>query len=71
MKNQLNELEQLRQVKEQKKISYEKLAHEIGVSFRTLYRWLNGDNNPSDMGLRVIREFLKKASRKEVNHGSL
>lgn len=71
MKDQLNELEQLRQIKEREKISYEKLAHEIGVSFRTLYRWLNGDSNPSDMGLRVIREFLKKASGQEVNHGSL
>jgi len=54
----MNELDQLRQFKEQEKISYEKLAHKIGVSYRTLFRWLNRDSKPSDMGLKVIKEFL-------------
>lgn len=53
-------LEQLQQIKDRENISYEKLAHDIGVSFRTLYRWLNGISKPSDMGLRIINEFIKK-----------
>ena len=56
----MNELDQLRQYREREGISHEKLAHEIGVSYRTLFRWLKGDSKPSDMGLRIIREFLKE-----------
>lgn len=53
-----NEIEQLRQIKEREKISYEGLARELGVSFQTIYRWLKKGSNPSVMGLRTIREYL-------------
>lgn len=55
----MNEIEKLKQYKEEKDISYEKLAREIGVSYRTLFRWLNEDSKPSDMGLKIIKDFLE------------
>ena len=55
----MNELDQLRQIKEQGKLSYEDLARELNIGTRTLYRWLIGENKPSKMGLRIIGEYLK------------
>jgi len=60
----MNELDQLRQFKDQENISYEKLAREIGISYRTLFRWLNGESKPSDMGLKIIKEFLERKMKK-------
>ena len=56
----MSELKQLQQIKKQQNISYEKLAQKIGISYRTLFRWLSKKNKPSDMGLEMIKKFLKK-----------
>lgn len=55
----MKEIKKLEEYKDKQNISYEKLAHKIGVSYRTLFRWLNGTNRPSDMGLKMIRDFLE------------
>jgi len=55
----MKEIKELKGYKDKQNISYEKLAHEIGVSYRTLFRWINRENQPSDMGLKMIRNFLE------------
>ena len=37
-----------------------RLARRLGVSLRTVYRWIHGQNEPSQAGRRQIREALGK-----------
>ena len=39
--------------------SYEALAHEIGVSWVTVHRWVKGKTNPSKLATRRIKEVLR------------
>jgi transcriptional regulator with XRE-family HTH domain len=34
------------------------MANAIGITPRTLYRWLGGKTNPSLMGLMLIQRYL-------------
>ena len=40
--------------------SYEALAREIGVSWVTVQRWINGQTRPSPLATRRIQELIGK-----------
>ena len=56
----MNDIEYLRREKERRGISYETMARDIGVSMRTLYRWLIGESKPSLMGREKIAGYGAK-----------
>ncbi len=42
------------------KISQDKLAKELGVSFSTINRWENGNTRPNKIAIINFNEFCKK-----------
>jgi transcriptional regulator with XRE-family HTH domain len=54
----MKELKRLKRIKADRGMSYEVMAHAVGVTSRTLYRWLNDESNPSLMGLMLIQRYL-------------
>ena len=57
MKKVLKKIEHYRL---ENKITQETLAKELGVSFSTISRWLNGKTNPNKIQAYHIEKFLKK-----------
>lgn len=43
-------------------MSYTEMAAQIGVSYSSLYKWLNGDNVPSDDNVKKIQCYLENKS---------
>jgi transcriptional regulator with XRE-family HTH domain len=58
----MNELQQLRQIQHYRTIK--EMAREIGVTERTLSRWLSDVCCPSLMGMDHIREYLERQKGK-------
>jgi len=56
----MQEIKKLLKIKKRKGLSYEKMAHQIGVSYQTLYRWVKRGDKPSDLALAQIRRFIKE-----------
>lgn len=50
-------IEQLRKIN--KNISYEKIAKELEVSSQSVYRWLKGVSNPSQLAVKAIAEYVE------------
>ena len=59
----MEEIEKLRKILKKENISIEKAAHQIGVSFPTVFHWLNGKHRPSELALIQLRKFIKKYER--------
>jgi transcriptional regulator with XRE-family HTH domain len=53
-------IEKIKKYREENGISQEKMAHQLGISYRTLHRWEHGITSPSKLALQQIEEFLKK-----------
>jgi len=49
---------------EAKGLSVEEFAHIVGVSFKTLYRWVNGESRPRGLQKKSIERILAKAEQK-------
>ena len=43
-----------------KGISVESAARQMGISWRTLYRWIREDKKPSNMALIIIEKFIRE-----------
>lgn len=56
----MKEIESLKQIKARRQISLETMSREIGVSMRTLFRWIHGENNPSMMALKRLDEYIHR-----------
>ncbi|MEP0872749.1 helix-turn-helix domain-containing protein [Trichocoleus desertorum AS-A10] len=50
----------IRELRQQLKLSQEKFAAKLGVSFQTVNRWENNRTQPSPMALQLIEGMLKK-----------
>lgn len=51
--------EQVKYVRTELKLSQERLAQILGVSFATINRWENGNYNPSRLAQKVFQDFCK------------
>jgi len=56
-------IEQLRSTLLQKGISPERAAPFFEVSFKTLYRWLNYESNPTKLYRKAIRQGLRRIKK--------
>ena len=56
----MNAIDRLKEIKEREALTYEEMARKLGVSWRTLYRWLNKNNKPSPMASMRIAEFIRR-----------
>ena len=54
----MKELKRLKRFKADRGMSYEGMSRDIGVTSRTLFRWLKGESKPSLMGLMLIQRYL-------------
>jgi len=54
----MNEIKRLKKIKRDRGISFEVMSRDIGVTSRTLFRWLKGESKPSLMGLILIQRYL-------------
>ena len=54
----MQELERLREIMKEEKLSYEKTARILGVSLGTVFRWICNKSKPSDLALIQIRKFI-------------
>lgn len=52
-------IKRLKKNKDLNGLSYERLAQELGVSWRTIYRWFNERTKPSLMAQKRISEYLR------------
>ena len=60
----MKEIENLKKIMKNLGFSQEKVARELGVSSKTVSRWLKGESEPSELAKYQIKKFIKKHSRK-------
>lgn len=53
-------LRKLNSIMTKKKWGYEKTARELGISWKTVYRWFKKETYPSRLALSAIKELIKK-----------
>ena len=53
-------IEELKEVMEKNKLTLEVVAHEIGVSLNTVFRWLKGKNKPHKVFAKKIENLIRK-----------
>lgn len=56
----MNEIKKLKIILRKYDISLEKAAREMFVSFQTIWSWMNGKHEPSELALIQLRKFIKK-----------
>lgn len=54
----MDEIKRLKQIRSSRGASYDVMSAAIGITPRTLYRWLGGKTKPSLMGLMLIQRYL-------------
>ncbi len=59
----MKEIEKLKKILKDQNISFERAAREIGVSFQTIWKWMNGVHYPSLLAIIQLRKFIKKYER--------
>jgi DNA-binding transcriptional regulator YiaG len=55
---EIEEVTHLRGLMKDWKLSMERVAREMGISSRTVFRWLHGQNEPSGLALEALRRYL-------------
>lgn len=53
-----NIIDELMRIRTEKKITLENLAHELGVTMGTLWRWTKGKFKPSPMAIIIIESWI-------------
>ena len=56
-------IEKLRIIMKEKGLSPEAASFFIGVSFKTIYRWLNYESRPSKLARKAIKNGLRRIGR--------
>jgi len=54
----MKEVAELKKIMKEHGLSLEKVARELGVSFRTVFRWLHGENKPTGVSLIMLKNFV-------------
>lgn len=66
----MEEIKQLIIILKTQNISLEKAARKIGVSFQTLWNWINAKHEPSELALKQLKKFIKKHENPKPLTGS-
>ncbi len=56
----MEEIKKLKIILKKYDISLERTAREIGVSFQTVWNWIQEKHIPSQLALARLRKFIKK-----------
>lgn len=56
----MEEIRKLIIILKKDKISLEEAAREMGISFQTIWRWIEAKHIPSKLALVQLRKFIKK-----------
>ena len=60
MKSRIEEVKKLIIILKTQNISLEKAAQEMGISFQTIWSWIQANHDPSPLALMQLRKFIKK-----------
>lgn len=60
---------EIRKLREELGLTQERLARGLGVSLRSVARWEAGEGKPSQMALRALAGFAKKARVRSKQKG--
>jgi transcriptional regulator with XRE-family HTH domain len=61
----MKEIKKLKKIMKAHNISFERAAREIGVSFQTVWKWMNGIHKPSELALAQLKKFIKKYENRD------
>lgn len=61
----MEEIEKLKKILKEHDISLEEAARAMGISFQTIWKWMNGKHIPSKLALVQLRKFIKKYEKPE------
>ena len=53
-------IQQLREAKQARMLSQQRIAQDLGISIATVYRWLAGKHQPSTLAVNMLEKYLKK-----------
>lgn len=56
----MDQINHLKEIKEGRRLSLERMSREIGISGRTLFRWLHFQNVPSLLASEKLSAYLQK-----------
>lgn len=56
----MEEIKKLIIILKKQDISLEKAAREMGISFQTVWKWIEAKHTPSELALIQLRKFIKK-----------
>lgn len=54
----MKEVTELKRIMKERKLSLEKVARELGISSRTVFRWLHGESKPTGVSLDLLEKFV-------------
>ncbi len=66
LQSKMEEIKQLIIILKTQNISLEKAAREIGVSFQTVWTWIQARHDPSPLSLAQLRKFIKRHEDKRT-----
>ena len=61
----MEEIKKLIIILKKQNISLEKAAREMGVSFQTVWKWIEAKHVPSELALVQLRKFIKRHEKHE------
>jgi len=56
----MQEIKKLIIILKTQNISLEKAAGEMGITFQTVWKWIDAKHDPSPLSLAQLRKFIKK-----------
>jgi len=56
----MEEIKKLITILKTQNIGLEKAAQEMGISFQTIWNWVQANHDPSPLALIQLRKFIKK-----------
>jgi len=62
----MDQIKRLQEIKDSQELSFERMSRDIGISSRTLFRWIHGQNVPSLMARDRLNEYLQKQSTDNI-----
>jgi len=60
MKSRMEEVKNLIIILKIQNIGIEKAAAEMGITFQTVWKWIDAKHKPSQLALIQLRKFIKK-----------
>jgi len=64
--NSMTDIKALKQIRKRHSLSFEAIAREMGLSHRTIFRWIHGESLPSPMARQRLAEYIKRQKETEA-----